>query len=828
MASRTKKTKSKTTKKDNNPKVPFTYRPDGMKLDDWQIALRKQAAQKAIFEIMPMVSKQIFGDFTVTNPQTQYTYKVAFRGMDSDWNYCSCPDFKTNRLGTCKHLEAVRLFLQNKRKRFPAELVPPYTSVYLSYKGERTVRIRVGQDNQPAFRQLAARYFTPEGILLEESYDQFSDFLKQATQIDAGFRCYSDALEYIIAVREQHRRNRIIDEKYPNGKLPDLLNATLYPYQEQGILFAAKAGRCIIADEMGLGKTIQAIGVAEIMQRDFGISSTLILCPTSLKYQWKREIEKFTGKTALVIEGNHLKRRNQYQDDTFYKIVSYQSAANDIKILKTLRADLIIMDEAQRLKNWNTQIAQAAKRMQSDYMLILSGTPLENKLEELYSIAQHIDPYALGPYYQFMDNYRVQSDYGKTIGYKNLNEAGALLKNILIRRRKRDVNIQLPARIDKILFVPMTNEQKGMHEDFKFSLAQLVNKWKRMRFLSESDRKRLLLFMSQMRMVCDSTYILDQKTRFDTKIDELMNVLTEVFESDDEKVVVFSQWERMTRLVAAELDSMGIQYEYLHGGVPSEQRKKLIDNFTDNPESRVFLSTDAGSTGLNLQAASLIINLDLPWNPAVLEQRIARIHRMGQKNNIQVINMVSIGTIEENMLTTLNFKSSMFEGVLDDGADTVFLEESKFNKLMHTVEEITQSMSDTETETTIVETEVPEQKTAPNDIIQTEIPFDDIEDEPAQTEGLEKSATTKQTPDIADNYPVAEPSPNEIIAQGISFFTSFAQTLSSPEKTKAFVESIVEEDRETGKTSLRVSVPDKDTVVNVLSAFGKLLNGISK
>jgi SNF2 family DNA or RNA helicase len=175
--------------------------------------------------------------------------------------------------------------------------------------------------------------------------------------------------------------------------------------------------------------------------------------------------------------------------------------------------------------------------------------------------------------------------------------------------------------------------------------------------------------LSQMRMLCDSTYILDQKTRYDTKVEETLNILRNVFESGDEKVVIFSQWERMTRLIAKELDVLGVRYEYLHGGIPSEARKNLTDNFTELPESRVFLSTDAGSTGLNLQVASILINLDLPWNPAVLEQRIARIYRIGQKKNIQVINLVASQTIEERMLSTLNFKTSLFEGILDNGEE---------------------------------------------------------------------------------------------------------------------------------------------------------------
>jgi len=549
----------------------------------------------------------------------------------------------------------------------------------------------------------------------------------------------------------------------------------------------------------------------------------LILCPTSLKYQWKKEIEKFTGETALVIEGNHLKRREQYNRDACYKIVSYQSANNDIKILKTLSADLLIMDEAQRLKNWNTQIAKAAKRIESQYTVVLSGTPLENKIEELYAIDK------------FIDRCLVRSETGKTVGYKNLNETGRMIRDILVRRRKRDVNIQLPARMDKILFVPMTTEQREMHDEFKSSLAQLIMKWQKMRFLSESDRRRLLLLMNQMRMVCDSTYILDQKSRFDTKIDELMNVLDEFLEESDEKAVVFSQWERMTRLVAAELDKRSVAYEYLNGGVPSAKRKDLIDNFTEKPDCRIFLSTDAGSTGLNLQAASLIINLDLPWNPAVLEQRIARIHRMGQKNNVQVINFVSVGTIEEQMLTKLNFKSSMFEGILDDGSDSIFLEESKFDKLMQTVQEFAATGTEhtgTETEGTSTGTGIstpastvstdeieradPLQKRGEIDPLISETAIPDIdtgqEDSPVEITGTVPSSPAAQT----------ETSPEQLITQSIHLLGAFARTLSSPEATGKLVDSLIETDKETGKTSLKIPVPDRDTVMQVMSVIGKL------
>ena len=139
-----------------------------MSLEEWQVLLRKQAAQKELLAIEPVNKKQTLGDFSVKNPQTDHIYKVAFRGIGSAWNYCSCPDFKTNQLGTCKHVEAVQLFLEKSRKRLPKELAPSYTSVYLSYKGERDVRIRIGSDNREAFTRLANRYFNPEGVLREE------------------------------------------------------------------------------------------------------------------------------------------------------------------------------------------------------------------------------------------------------------------------------------------------------------------------------------------------------------------------------------------------------------------------------------------------------------------------------------------------------------------------------------------------------------------------------------------------------------------------------------------------------------------------------------
>lgn len=856
-------TKSKRRKRTiHKPRLSWIVKPEKMGLEEWQIKLRQNIAQEEAMGCQAVDDKNSPGEYVVSNLSTKNKYKVVYRGYDSPWNYCSCMDFKSSQLGTCKHLEKVKLWIGGQKNLRVHKELPSYTSVYLSYKGERQVKIRIGSEHRDEYEMLASRFFDKEGVLLPGSYSCYMDFLVEAVNISPSFRFYQDAMDYIIERREQLERTKIEENLTDNGIDSLVHNATLYPYQREGVRFAFKQGRAIIADEMGLGKTIQAITAAELFQKCGYVETVLIVCPTSLKYQWKREIEKFTGKDVLVIEGNHLKRKVQYDPSVAYsyKIVSYNAVANDIKLLGSLSFDMLIMDEVQRLKNWKTQIAQAARKITSRYAVILSGTPLENRLEELFSVMQLVDQYCLGPFYKFKNLHIETSELGKVIAYKNLNQIGEKLKSRLIRRTKKQVRLQQPGRQDKNLFVPMTETQMEMHNEQKSIISRIMQKWKRMKFLSEADRNRLMLCLAQMRMLCDSTFILDQQSRHDTKVDEVINIIVDLFDgNDEEKVVVFSQLERMTRLIAGELEKKGIGFANLHGGVPSKQRKDLIDNFSDSPECRVFLSTDAGSTGLNLQAASTVINIDLPWNPAVLEQRIARAYRIGQERNVQVINLVATDTIEERMLDTLRFKSAMFEGVLDNGADTIFTgDKSKLDQMMETLNDMMQEETpeqpvaineyDTEQENDLSEEE-PELPFEPyGEETAGQATSDAVSSEDNNNHSEESGASTNHTPSASESdYPAQKgqtstsggshgqgnhsaPSsshkmssnPKELVAQGMSFFASLAETLKSPESTEQLLDSIVTTDEKTGKTSLNIPVPDKDSVRNVLGLLGKL------
>jgi superfamily II DNA/RNA helicase len=396
--------------------------------------------------------------------------------------------------------------------------------------------------------------------------------------------------------------------------------------------------------------------------------------------------------------------------------------------------------------------------------------------------------------------------------------------------------------MDKVLLVPMTPQQKSIHTELADAVARLVAKWRRFHFLNETDRRILILCLSQMRMVADSTYILDQQTRFDTKIAELMYIFEEALADPEQKIVVFSQWERMTRLVAQELDARDTGYAHLHGGVPSAERAGLISRFMEDVQCRVFLSTDAGGVGLNLQSASLLINLDVPWNPAVLEQRIGRIHRMGQRENVRIINMVSAESIEQRMLGVLQFKNSMAQGVLDpDGDDTIFMSESKFKKFMENVESLTGEGwqappseaaepapmygADEDFEQT-PEAPVSESaaEAAPDfeadrsDTVREEAGTAPSPGKPARQGGGGKTGSAGSTP----------ATPQELIQTGMSFFAGLAQTLSSPEKTQELVQSITATDEDTGQTYLKIPVENAAVVENAVKLLGGLLAGLGR
>ena len=617
-----------------------------------------------------------FGLYRVES-KTGETYRVEIRSLVEPINSCNCPDQRINGLGTCKHIEATLIRLQHRRKRAFKEagvMGSPYTEIFMDRRDNRA-RIRWPGNGlrQSKARDVLEPYFTDQNVLAGKSLDLLPAMQRKIEALHPAARRrirFSQELNVWLELldrREQHVRSRqhFETEVAAGNASLDLVKHSLYPYQQDGMLHLAFTGRALLADEMGLGKTVQAIAACELLRQIRGIRRILVISPASLKGEWEEQITKFTALPARIIQGPRARRLRQYDQPAFFSLASYEQIRSDVEEINTILApDVVILDEAQRIKNWQTKTAVSVKRLKSPYAFVLTGTPVENRIDEIYSITQFLDPYLFGPLFRFNRDYYQLDERGRAIGYKNLDKLHEKLLPIMLRRRKEEVEGQLPGRTVNHYFVPMHKEQVLRYGEYELRVAQLAALAEK-RPLTKEEMEQLQQYLACMRMLCDTPYILDQNCRISPKLKELDNILQEILEDGDHKIIIFSEWERMLQLVREQTEAKGLGFALHTGKIPQPKRRAEIRRFKKDPDCRLFLSTDSGSVGLNLQAADVVINLDMPWNPAKLEQRIARAWRKHQKRSVQVINLVAEHSIEHRMLTLLEQKRALAEGVVD-------------------------------------------------------------------------------------------------------------------------------------------------------------------
>ena len=401
---------------------------------------------------------------------------------------------------------------------------------------------------------------------------------------------------------------------------------------------------------------------AELLAREAKIRKVLIVCPASVKSQWRSEILRFSERDCQIVLGGAADRATQYENGSFFTICNYEQVVRDFLAIERATWDLIILDEGQRIRNWEAKTTRAMKSLRSPFALVLSGTPLENRLDDLFSVVEFIDDRRLGPAYRFFNHHRLLDGKGRVLGYKNLGELRDRLKPVLLRRTRSAVLRDLPPRTTEIVRIPPTDEQL----DIDGAQMQVVSTIVRKKFISEMDLLRLQKALLLARMNADSTYLVDKRAPgFSSKLDRIEDLFEELAAEEGRKIVLFSEWTTMLTLVEQRLERFNLHAARLDGSVPQKKRQQLVHRFQSDPNCRLFLTTNAGSTGLNLQAANTVINVDLPWNPAVLEQRIARAHRMGQRNPVQVYLLVTEATIEEKLLSTLSAKKDLALAALD-------------------------------------------------------------------------------------------------------------------------------------------------------------------
>lgn len=648
--------------------------------DEEERALRRERAAEEPMRVRPLSSSraEVFQDYEVgrTGVPDAVPYTVELRSTAEPINSCTCPDFRKNFLGTCKHIERVLMGVRRPKRGGPA--ASPRAELFMTCEPYAPL-LRIGTGVPAETARTLAKHADVQGRLRRTDAAGLG-LLISACEAGAG-RVSREVRDYLaeLEAREQLERVRAAFREQivaAKGAAP-FLKLPLYPYQIDGMLHLAFKGRALLADEMGLGKTVQAVAAAAVMREVMGVRRVLVVAPASLKAEWEEQVRTFTALPLEVLFGARAERLVRYRyTPAFFLIANYEQVVRDWREINgVLKPDLVILDEAQRIKNWRTRTAQNLKRLESRFAFVLTGTPLENRIDEVYSLSEFIDPSLFGSLFRFNRRFYRFDAAGKMTGLQNLDELHAMVGRIMLRRRKDDVEEQLPERVDNTYFVEMTPEQTARYREYEEIVARLCHLAKQ-RPLRPEEMERLQNALGCMRMCCDSCFILDKEVRDAPKLDELERVLDDLWSDDPQrKVIIFSEWVRMLELAGERLKKRKIGFALHVGKLPQQVRRREILRFKEDPACRVFLSSESGGVGLNLQAASVVVNLDLPWNPAKLEQRIARAWRKHQKNRVNVINLVSQETIEHRMLGTLKFKQGLADAVLDARGDAASFEQ---------------------------------------------------------------------------------------------------------------------------------------------------------
>ena len=655
--------------------------PQGWRTSDAEeLELRRWRGRTEVLGIEALEREELFGTFRVRS-ETGSAYEVEIRNLDQLTNSCGCIDHRVNGLGTCKHIEGTLDALRRRRARAPrnaATVGSPRVEVFLDRRDAPRAAIAwtAAGVGLRAAREWLSPFLTSDGRL-DGDPDNIAALVAAWPKASAKVRGSLRVSRHFGPWLERQRRLRSREEaraaflaEVEKGKASfDVVRSPLLPYQREGMLHLAFGERALLADEMGLGKTIQAIAACELLAERKRITRVLVVCPASLKAEWEEQIARFSGRATRCVFGPRQDRQAAYREPPFFTIVNYEQVLADADDLNALLTpDVVVLDEAQRIKNWHTKTAKRVKELRSPYAFVLTGTPIENRIDELYSIVQYLDPELIGPLFRFNRDFYQLDARGRPVDYQNLADLRRRIAPVMLRRRKADVENELPGRTLKNYFVGMADEQKRRYEEFRTMAARLIAVAQR-RPLRAEEFERLQRYLACMRMICDTPAILDPTCRISPKLEELERVLGDLLEEPDRKVIVFSEWERMLEMVRELAREMGVETAWHTGSVPQQRRRAEIARFKEDPACRLFLSTDSGSVGLNLQVASAVVNVDLPWNPAKLEQRIARAWRKHQTRSVSVVNLVCEQSIEAGILGLLGTKQALADGVLDGLGD---------------------------------------------------------------------------------------------------------------------------------------------------------------
>lgn len=786
------------------------------------LAERKQKAEHADYRIK--WAKNIYGDHLLTNENGE-KYKVFLRDFDNETGYSNSKDAQVNKLGTTKHimfafnaLKSNTSLFKRLKKQFP------FIEVYCDPLRNYDIRFYYPYKLSSELQKLFDKYFAEDGYVKEINFPLLPQFFAAAGNFD-NIVIRPEVIEKLNSFFEK----RSLESLQQNYK-PDFssIKANLYDYQKEGITFATCRKHAIIADEMGLGKTIQAIASAVLKKEIFGFKKTLIVCPASLKAQWKKEIEKFSEENAEIIEGFPKERAKRYtHSEAYFLIINYETVLRDQVAINNAGIDFLILDEAQKVKNYATKSASAINKLDRKHVLIITGTPIENKLIDLFSIMTILDPHLLGPLWEFSYQHCLFDNEkpNKINAYYNLTRLNEQLKPVLLRREKRKVLDQLPNVQQQDVPIKMTSLQAEFHASYASGIGQIIRK----KFLTPFDMQRLQQLLTGMRMVCDSTYLVDEATNDSPKLDELKYILLEKLDlgNSTRKVIIFSEWVKVHKLIGQMLLENKIGFAVLNGSVPVKKRGELIKQFEENPECKVFLSTEAGGSGLNLQVADILVNFELPWNPAKKNQRIGRIDRLGQKSKkLSIYNLITLQSIEQRIADGLLVKQNLFDSVLNEGHSNDFVDftEKGRGQFLQQIKEMAGYFEEsvvTDNEDVNKEHEIealkeytiedfkrdhPDQYKIPFEEDLEDGNFSDIDEEHRETDKTEPESSTKIKEEQTGRRTAASAEQMEqVLNSGMEFLSGLMKMATG--KDMGMKDKKIEVNTETGEVTMKFKLP---------------------
>lgn len=457
--------------------------------------------------------------------------------------------------------------------------------------------------------------------------------------------------------------------------VPKVIKADLRSYQEEGVNWLSRLRDMrlngVLADDMGLGKTLQAIVALSQHQEENKNARSIVICPTSLVYNWIEEFNKFNPKLkVLAVDGNPTQRKKLIEGSGKHDILvtSYSLVQKDIEHYQSISFSYAILDEAQNIKNRGTRNAKSVKQLKAAHRLVLTGTPIENSLDELWSLFDFLMPGLLSSYDRFNEKFIRSSVYGDTSSLEVLRKK---VSPFILRRMKSDVLKDLPPVSHITYHCQLTDEQRNLYRSYAESarkeLSQLVEK--------EGFNKvqiQVLATLTRLKQICchPAIFAKDKVESGDSaKYDMLMELLGGLIEGKH-KTVIFSQYTRMLGIIQEDLKNQGIPFCYLDGS--TQDRMSIVKQFNEDPHIPIFLvSLKAGGTGLNLVGADTVIHYDPWWNPAAEDQATDRVHRMGQKNHVSSYKLVTLGTIEEKIQEMQNRKRGLVKKVISSDEEAI-------------------------------------------------------------------------------------------------------------------------------------------------------------